>query len=124
MMSLATALQATAAFNLVCTGTLRSGPIGIALPEAQGEPFAVTYRIDADRGLWCSDACARTEEVALIAEGQILLRERHSPSGSHVITIIPAAARFTDTLIEGDQAILRSGRCEPEDFSGFPADDA
>ena len=117
---MATALQAIAAFNLVCTGTMRTGPIGMALPEASGEAFAITYRIDAERRLWCSDDCLRTEPVVSIASGQILLRDAHDPSGSHVITLFPATGRFTDTLIEGDTATLRSGRCEPEEFDGFP----
>jgi hypothetical protein len=119
---IATIVQAIAAFNLVCSGTVRSGPIGLALPEQDGQPFTITYRIDIDARRWCSDACETVESLAYIAEGQIVLREQHYPSGSSVVTIIPATGRFTDTLIEGDRATLRSGTCRVEAFTGFPLD--
>jgi len=117
---IAAALPVIAAFNLICSGTLRSGPVGLALPERDGEPFTITYRIDLDARRWCSDACDAVEPLASIIEGQILLRERHDPAGSNVVTIFPAQRRFTDTLIEGNTATLRSGTCAPEPFTGFP----
>jgi hypothetical protein len=119
---LAVPLQIAAAFNLICSGTMRSGPVGLALPEQDGEPFTITYRIDLDARRWCSDACASVEPLASIVEGQILLRDQHAGEGSEVITIIPALRRFTDTAIEGNTATLRSGRCEPAPFTGFPLD--
>lgn len=120
MMPLAFAVQAIAAFNLVCSGTVRSGPIGMALPEEGGEPFTITYRIDLGNQTWCSDGCASTETVAAIVNGEILLRDRHVASGSHVIVVTPGTGRFADTLIEDNVATLRSGRCEPAAFDGFP----
>ena len=119
---IATALQVIAAFNLICSGTLRSGPVGLALPEQDGEPFTITYRIDLDARRWCSDACAETEALDSVVEGQILLRDQHDADGSNVVTIFPAQRRFTETLIEGDRATLRSGTCDPVPFSGFPVD--
>jgi hypothetical protein len=121
---LALPLQVALAFNLICSGTMRSGPIGLALPERDGEPFTITYRIDLDARRWCSDSCQATEPLASIFEGQIVLRDRHDPDGSSVVTIIPALGRFTDTLIEGNEATLRSGTCAPERFTGFPLDTA
>jgi len=118
---IAAALQIGLAFNLICSGTLRSGPVGLALPEEGGEPFTVTYRIDVDGRRWCSDACAGVEPLDTIFEGQIILRERHDPAGSNVITIFPAQGRFTDTLVEENRATLRSGTCRPEPFTGFPS---
>ena len=120
MIPVAIALQTIAAFNLACAGTLRTGPIGLALPEQEGEPFTITYRINADDRRWCSDECETVEPIAAIVQGLILLRDRHEASGSHTITITPANARFVDTLIEGNRATLRSGQCEPRDFTGFP----
>jgi hypothetical protein len=115
-----TTLQVIAAFNLVCSGSLRSGPVGLALPEQDGEPFTITYRIDLDGRRWCSDDCGDVEQLASIVEGQIVLRDQHDPDGSDVITVFPARGRFTDTLIEGDRTTLRSGTCVPETFTGFP----
>jgi hypothetical protein len=117
---IAAILPAIAAFNLICSGTMRTGPVGLALPERGGEPFTITYRIDLDARRWCSDACEETEPLASVFEGQILLRDRHEPDGSNVVTIIPAIGRFTDTMIQGDNATLRSGTCRPETFTGFP----
>jgi len=117
---IAAALQAIAAFNLVCGGTMRTGPLGLALPESGGAPFAITYRIDLDRQLWCSDACDTTEPIASVLDGQILLREQYDPNGSRVIAFTPATGRFTDTRIEGETATLRSGVCEAAPFTGFP----
>jgi hypothetical protein len=117
---LASALQMVAAFNLVCAGTLRTGPIGLALPESGGTPFEITYRIDLDGGRWCSDECDTIEPVALVLDGQIVLRELYTPAGSSVIMISPATRRFTDTTIAGDTATLRSGVCVAGAFTGFP----
>ena len=116
---LAAALQLVAAFNLVCSGTLRSGPLGQALPEQGGEPFTITYRIDLEGRYWCSGACEATEPVAAVIGGQIVLREQHHPAGSNVIIVTPVTGRFTDTLIDGNTATLRSGSCEPAPFTGF-----
>jgi hypothetical protein len=117
---IATALQIGLAFNLVCSGTMRSGPVGLALPEQDGAPFTITYRIDLDAGRWCSDDCGDVEQLASIVGGQILLRDRHDPDGSNVLTIFPAQRRFTDTIIAGNVATLRSGTCDAEPFTGFP----
>lgn len=121
MIPVVIALQTIAAFNLACSGTLRTGPVGLALPDQQSEPITVTYRINADDRRWCSDACETTEPIAAITQGLILLRDRREGSRSHTITITPSNVRFVDTLIEGGQATLRSGQCEPRDFTGFPA---
>ena len=119
---LAAILPVVAAFDLVCSGTMRTGPVGLALPEQDGEPFTITYRIDLDARRWCSDDCADTEPLGTIFEGQILLRDQHDADGSSVVTIIPATRRFTDTAIQGNVATLRSGTCVPAPFSGFPID--
>src|SRR6185312_12231603 len=119
---IATALQIGLAFNLICSGTMRSGPVGLALPEQDGQPFTITYRIDLDARRWCSDECGETEALDSVVEGQILLRDRHDPDGSNVVTIFPAQRRFTDTAIAGNVATLRSGTCDPEPFTGFPLD--
>ena len=116
----AAALQAALAFNLVCTGTERAGPLGLAIPESAATPFAISYRVDLDLRRWCSDACDDTEELGDIVLARILLRDRHSPEGSHVIIFDPATGALTDTLNQGDRMVLRRATCTREDFSGFP----
>ena len=117
---IASALQAIVAFNLVCTGTVRTGPIGIALPESDGAPFAITYRVDLASNLWCSDACEAAEPLALVTDTELLLREDHSPGGGHIIIVGLQLGLFADTYINGTTATLRSGRCEQARFTGFP----
>jgi hypothetical protein len=117
---IAQALQAVAAFNLVCTGTVRTGPVGIALPEAGGTPYTITYRVDLAGNQWCSDNCDTTEPLALVTDGEILLREDHRPDGSHVIIVGRHLGLFADTAIAGRTAILRSGTCVQAPFTGFP----
>ncbi len=119
-MLLAAALQASLAFNLACTGTERSGPLGLALPESAATPFEIGYRIDLDARRWCSDACAEVEELGGVVLAQILLRDRHSPEGSHVITFNPATGCLTDTLNHNDRMVLRHATCVREEFTGFP----
>ena len=119
-MLLAAALQAALAFNLVCTGTERAGPLGLALPDSAATPFEASYRIDLDLRRWCSDACAQTEAVGDIVLAQILLRDEHGPEGSHVIIFNPATGVLTDTLNEGERMVLRHATCRREAFTGFP----
>lgn len=116
------ALQAVVAFNMICTGSLRTGPVGMALPEEAGEPFTVEYRIDVDARRWCADTCTASEDLASVTDGVIVLRERYDEDGSNVIMLNPRSGRFTDTLIEGNNATLRSGTCEAAEFSGFPGE--
>jgi hypothetical protein len=119
-MLLTTALQAALAFNLACTGTELAGPLGLSWPDQAPASFAVTYRVDLDLRRWCSDACERTEALGDILFTHILLRDRTSPSGRHVIDFDPATGRLTDTLTDGDRQVLRRGTCTREAFSGFP----
>lgn len=119
-MLLAAALQAALAFNLACTGTERAGPLGLSLPDSAATPFESSYRIDLDLRRWCRDACAETEPVAGVLFASILLRDRHSPEGSHVIIFDPATGALTDTLNEGNRMVLRHAACRREPFSSFP----
>lgn len=119
-MLLAAALQAALAFNLVCTGTERAGPLGLSIPESAGTPFESSYRIDLDLRRWCRDECAETEAVGDVVLARILLRDRHSPEGSHVIIFDPATGALTDTLNEGNRMVLRHASCRREPFAGFP----
>lgn len=116
---IATALEAALAFNLVCSGTVRTGPLGLAMPEAGGTPMEITYRVDLDAGLWCSGACEMVEPLNSVFGGVIVLRDLHHPAGSSVIMVTPATARFTDTRIEGNTATLASGACRVAPFTGF-----
>ena len=113
-------LQAALAFNLACTGTERAGPLGLSVPDRAEVPFEISYRIDLDARRWCSDACAGTEELGGIVLARILLRDRHSADGSHVIIFDPASGVLTDTLNRGDRMVLRRATCRREAFSGFP----
>ena len=117
---LAVYLQAALAFNLACTGTERAGPLGLAVPDSAATPFEASYRLDLDLRRWCSDACEETEALGGIVLAQILLRDEHSPEGSHVIIFNPATGVLTDTLNQGDRMVLRRATCTRGAFTGFP----
>jgi hypothetical protein len=121
---IAIALEVALAFDLVCSGTVRTGPVGLAMPEASGDPIELTYRVDVDGRMWCSDACDETERLDSVFEGVIVLRDRHLATGSSVIMISPADGRFSDTRIDagidGNIATLASGVCRVAPFTGFP----
>lgn len=119
-MALVALAQAVLAFNLACTGTERAGPLGLSVPDNAATPFEISYRIDLDGRRWCSDACRQTEEVGGIVLARILLRDDHSPEGSHVIIFDPASGVLTDTLNQGDRMVLRRATCTREEFTGFP----
>lgn len=116
---IATALEAALAFNLVCTGSVRTGPLGLVMPEAGGAPVEVTYRVDLGARLWCSGECETVERLDTVFEGMIVLRDLHYPAGSSVIMVEPATGRFTDTRIEWNTATLTSGACRVAPFTGF-----
>jgi len=118
-MLLAAALQATLAFNLACTGTERSGPLGLSMPDRAPIAFSITYRIDMDLGRWCSGDCETTEAIGSVVFGHILLRDQRAPSGRHVIDFDPTTGRLTDTLTDGDRQVLRNGTCTREAFTGL-----
>lgn len=119
-MPLGILFQAALAFNLICTGTERSGPLGLALPDEAATTWEISYRIDLDLRRWCSDSCDETEAVGDVVMAQILLRDRHGPEGSHVIIFNPATGRLTDTLNHGSRMVLRHATCARADFTGFP----
>jgi hypothetical protein len=48
------------------------GPLGLAMPEADGDPIEIVYRMDLDARLWCSGACPATERVDSIVDGTIV----------------------------------------------------
>ncbi len=121
---MALALQTIVAFDLICGGTLRTGPIGLALPEADCAPFTITYHVNVDERRWCADSCEAPEALASTFEGILFLRERYDADGSHVIMVDARNGRFADTLIEGSEATLRSGACSPAPFTGFPRESA
>jgi hypothetical protein len=120
MLTLVAAVEAALAFNLACTGTERAGPLGLAIPDSAATPFEIVYRVDLDLRRWCSDACAETEALGGIMLARIMLRDRHSADGSHVIMFDPATGVLTDTLNRGNRMVLRHATCTREDFTGFP----
>ena len=120
-MLLTAALQAALAFNLTCAGTERAGPLGLSVPDSAVTRFEISYRIDLDLGRWCSDSCGETEVLGGVVLARIMLRDRHGPEGSHVITFDPATGRLTDTLNHGDRMVLRQAECRRVPFTGFPS---
>ena len=119
---LAFALQAVAAFNLVCTGTEATGKLSVGLvnsPDAQ--PYSITFRVDLEHGRWCSHECSTTQRIVSVSDTEIRL-ETNVPGADDLsaVTLNRETGRFVDLLTIGENARLRQGTCERAPFTGFP----
>jgi hypothetical protein len=116
------ALQAAAAFNLVCTGTYTTEPSFATGAAASAEaPFTIIYRIDLDRALYCAGDCVLLEPLAEVTDNEILLRNSAILSGFEDGTVI-AWNRGTGQYIGravGVNTVRYFGRCERAPFTGF-----
>ncbi|WP_395613955.1 hypothetical protein [Allosphingosinicella sp.] len=122
---IALALQVVAAFNLVCTGQHREGPMTMATPlgSRDGTPFSITYRVDLHRGRYCSGECRSTEALAEVTQGEIVFRfdraARGDPSGN-ITRVNRETGLYTSTTILGELIFSDMGECQRAPFTGFP----
>lgn len=117
------ALQLVAAFNLVCTGTERSGPVGGGLLASVREstPFVTTFRIDLERGQYCSGHCTGTIPLHSVSDTEITLHQQltETQSGRNA-GINRETGLYRDVFILGNHMWVRQGQCERVPFTGFP----
>lgn len=119
---LAFALQAVAAFNLVCTGTSRSGPFpGGDLSQPGGEPFTITYRVDLEQGRYCAGECITTEAIAEVTDTEITFhRVPITDRGGSRILVNRETGRYVHIEVVKDDATVYQGDCQRAPFTGFP----
>lgn len=120
---IALALQVAAAFNLVCTGTYRTGPIAISTLDLPGTPFTTVYRIDLSRGRFCTNECPSTSALARVTETEITLYDVHTDPGTAngtTTNINRETGAYMSTSIFGDSMSVFTAQCERAPFTGFP----
>jgi hypothetical protein len=62
-----------AAFTLFCSGTQTNVNSGVS------EPYAVSYGVDLDRGIWCEDPCRTPSDLVSATGGTLTLRDGAVP---------------------------------------------
>ncbi len=120
---IAFALQAAAAFNLVCASIYTTEPsFSSGSPTAEA-PFAVTYRIDLDQARYCTNPCESIEPLAEVTNAWIMLKNTSILSGLEdgtVIGVHRGTGRYIGRAV-GMNTVRHFGRCERAPFTGFPA---
>lgn len=120
------AAAASAAFNLVCTGTITTDSLS---KRGATEPYKYTYRIDLDKKKFCEESCVAIRDIYEVQPGFLKLS---APENVDTID----EKRFSDSTIDrqsGHQSTLMSsgrranilimkwdGECEKIPFTGFP----
>ena len=120
-------LLAAGSFNLLCVGTLETKS---AFSDSR-EAFERVYRIDLDGGIYCSDDCKSTAEIAQVRPTELLLESKDLDTSSRRSTSYLLIDRQTGALkgaatsqTRGDRnsilVLAWSGQCEKQPFTGFP----
>lgn len=107
-------------FDLVCKGTeqKRTGVPAVAWSER--------FRFDLDAKRWCRGACKSAADIASVTADQVLVYDSRAsiggPNGAELaIDRTDASVReYISTGWSGRAVGLAEGRCERDQFSGFP----
>lgn len=119
-----TQAQTPTAFNLTCSGTLRTQTIeGI-----REEPYRTVYRIDLARNKYCEEDCRALHDIANVGPTAIQLEESDVDTPrrrSHTSNLINREtgehrAMGASGLRESIIILNWQGTCERSDFTGFP----
>ncbi len=116
-MAPAALLALASAFNLSCD--LRA-TIGVGKESATMES-RLELRIDLAAMRWCEYECYETKPVQAATETTLTLIDDKSPdTGYEMFTISRETGRYDHRNYWRDTYFLRTGKCEPRPFSGFP----
>lgn len=116
------ALAGLVAFNLICSGNATTGTMDDRWNwiNQVTEKFQSTYRIDLDAGRWCAGTCTVTQQIAKVADTQILLANDKTGLEFY-LSINREDGTFMYRAKVGDTVEVRMGTCERAPFTGFPA---
>lgn len=121
---IALALQVAAAFNLVCAGHYKVELKALSsINMTEGTPFAITYRIDLERGRFCTNDCASTEALANVTETEIVFRGdpvRQDDATGNDTRVNRETGAYASTITLSDEIVLFDGTCRRAPFTGFP----
>ena len=109
---------AAAAFNLVCTGTQATSQA--LAPPTSSLPFSVVYRVDLERGRWCSGDCSSTNPFYSVTVGEIVFRSQTEETVRYVTKVNRESGAYTDALLVGDRLMITTGKCVKAPFTGLP----
>lgn len=112
------ALQAAAAFNLVCS------VVTTGMPSRRS---TLVMRVDLQSMRYCMERCAQTLPIKRVSESEIVFHDGMSEYSNTIIRRrvnresgqywSSTSSRFGGRAIETDS----HGRCEAAPFTGFPA---
>lgn len=116
----------SAAFNLVCSGTITTDSM---FDHGKKEPYTYTYRIDLDKKKYCEADCGAIKDIYEVQPASIKLE---APKNVDTIDEKSFEDGFIDRQTGHQQLLAESGReasilimkwdgqCEKQPFTGFP----
>lgn len=109
-----------AMFNLICTGSVVSGPI-LDLHKKES-PVSIILRVDLAKGRWCSGDCETTAKIIDITENTIVFRMSEDDKRDDVFFVNRESGSFFDRTrsFELNWMQLAQGSCEKAEFTGMP----
>ena len=121
-MTVAALMAMAATFNLVCSGSgltvVGDGPTA----KTTDDPFTMVYRIDLDTRRYCFDKCESTSQLEAVTDTELVFKQLNESERlwSHVKVNRESGAYFAQFRM-GQLFSMRSGKCVPAPFTGFPA---
>lgn len=85
----------------------------------------VRYRVDLNRGEWCSDECRSTYKIDAVTSADLTLENKPPKfrgDGVSLVRINRSTAEWQEirTFSFGTTTVNNKGTCKPSEFSGFP----
>lgn len=114
---IALALQAAAAFNLLCTGATLENQ------QPTGEPMEVVLRVDLNAMRFCFDDCGSTIAIARLTDTEILFQDEPMeqwPGARILRRVNRESGEYFAQIGTSAISVGSHGRCNPAPFTGFP----
>lgn len=122
MSFLAIAVSASAAFNLICSGTMMTGTgSGFSTKVEKNEEFTRIYRVDLDDKRWCVGDCAVTHELKSVEPTFIMFEDDKTIEGHVESGVSRENGGFARKITGGLFFTIMTGECKRAPFTGFPA---
>lgn len=115
------ALQATLAFNLVCSVNSEATSTNPAFPPYTARrDVTVTLRVDLQQRRWCVEECRETMPIVLMTETEIWFHLGPIGTSTGERYVNWESGAYVDNQYWDDRTFRATGRCEPAPFTGFP----
>lgn len=121
-MTVAALMAMAATFNLVCSGDGMT--VAGQAPNAKTTmtEFNTVYRIDLANRRYCVDKCESTEAFDAITQTELVFKfVDESKTFSSYIKVNRESGNYFSTITMGQFTSMRTGKCVPAPFTGFPA---